>query len=89
MDIKVLLYPNGDNSSIELIYSGDSRNVNDASITLNQLESREAFIVMAKQGPKKVRVYSVESSISAKPGGGERKYVLVPIDIKTKDIKIV
>lgn len=44
MKVNVFLYHDGTESSKELIYTGNSNNVNDATITLEQLESNKPFL---------------------------------------------
>ncbi|MFJ6207330.1 hypothetical protein [Lysinibacillus sp. NPDC092081] len=88
MKMEVLYCQNGDTSSIEKLYSGDSSKINNINITMDQLESYEMFIVKVKEDFKKVRVCMRQDNIPTRPEFALRKYYLVPNDMDQKDINI-
>lgn len=89
MKVNVFLYHDGTESSKELIYAGNSNNVNDVTITLDQLESNNPFLVNTEKGIVEARVHMISTPISAIVGEETRKdYFLVPNSLSKEDIKI-
>ncbi|MET3658883.1 hypothetical protein [Sporosarcina psychrophila] len=89
MKVNVFLYHDGTESSKELIYTGNSNNVNDATITLEQLESNKPFLTESEKGIVEVRVHKITQPIYATVGNEPMKeYSLVPISLNKEDIKL-